>query len=109
MCARFSGEQSCQVAALDLAQGIPGYRRNQVDSLGHLEICQASSAIRLQFLCGGGASEHYRGRDFFTVLRVWHPENRSLGYRRMLEQHGFDFHRRDFLSSAIDNLLDTSG
>jgi hypothetical protein len=30
-----SGEQSCQVAALDLAHGILGYRRNQVDQLGH--------------------------------------------------------------------------
>jgi hypothetical protein len=33
-----SGEQSCQVAALDFAHRVPGYLRDQVDLLGHFEI-----------------------------------------------------------------------
>ena len=37
--------------------------------------------------------EYHRCRDLFTVLGVRHSENGSLGYRRMLEQHGFDFLR----------------
>src|SRR6266446_4562925 len=45
----FSGEQSCQVATLDLTHRIPGYRRNQVDLLGHFEIAQVRPTEHLEF------------------------------------------------------------
>jgi hypothetical protein len=80
----FSGEQSCQVATLDLAHRILGYRRNQVDLLGHFEIGQARPTEHLEFWRGDGTSQYHGGRDFFAILGVRYSENRSLGYRRML-------------------------
>ena len=51
-----SGEQSSQLAALDLAHSISGYRGSYANQLGHLEICQARPAVGLEFLRSCGTS-----------------------------------------------------
>src|SRR5258708_5593519 len=37
---------------------------------------------------------------------MWHPYNRHFLYGRMAQQHPFNLHRRDVLTTADDDILD---
>src|SRR5581483_11137091 len=107
------GEQLvAQVAFADLAGGVAGQLAvPEPDANRDLERRQPVPAVPLQLLDGHGRAllELHHRADLLAEDVVGDAEDGRVGYRRVLEQRGFDLGRIDVLATPDDHVLGPVG
>ncbi|MCY1278210.1 hypothetical protein D9M70_269310 [compost metagenome] len=92
---------------LDLSGRRHGQFLQHADGLGDLEDAEMLTAIRHQFVDGGGPLrlEHHEGTDCLAPAQMRQAHHRRIGNGRMAQQDFLDLDGRHVLAAGLDHIL----
>src|SRR5437660_3492332 len=96
-----------QLAFEDLSRAALGQGVQELDSLGHLEVCEprATGVDDSHFVDGHARLEHNERRGHLAPGRIGYGDDRALEHVGVAIHGRFDFDRRNVLAARNDDVL----